>query len=205
DRVALLALERPWRAACAEDRDPRRSCLRRRTLGRAQRRAEAPSDRQGGSGPARGRPGRAQPVAEPRTRDRASRRGAPRGAEGRAQAQADEAERCRQEATPGAEAATWRDEAPAPSAGRRLARFAGVAQGDRLPPRCVDVALRLGLELRLAALAAEVVGVACIRRGRLARTAVDRHPADGIPRAPAERQRDEDAATARKTMFRKVV
>src|SRR5205823_489763 len=67
-----------------------------------------------------------------------------------------------------------------------------VAQDERLPPRCVDVALRLGLELRLAALAAEVVGVACIRRGRLARTAVDRHPADGIPRAPAERQRDED-------------
>ena len=61
--LALLALERPRRAARPEDRDPRRGGLRRRRLGdpvpRRRKRRLAPEGR---ACRPRGRPGRAQPV-----------------------------------------------------------------------------------------------------------------------------------------------
>src|SRR5205085_1604035 len=121
NRAPLLPLERARRAARAEDRDAGRGNLRRRALGRADRRPEAARDRKDRPVAAYRRPGRAEPVAKPRARDRAPRRCPSRRVESRAKTPSDETDGRGKEKTARAKTSAQRDEAPAPTAGRGLA------------------------------------------------------------------------------------
>jgi hypothetical protein len=89
------------------------------------------------------------------------------------------------------------NEALTPAAERRLVPVAGVLEPDGPPADCVDVPLGLGFELRLAALAAKVVGAALVDRGRLARLSIDPHPADGIRGAATQRQTEQPRGDGR--------
>ena len=87
--LPLLAVERAGRPARAEELDAGRGALRRRGLGRPQRRGAKARARPARARRARDRPGRALAAAKPRARDRADpRAGAPKRRPRRAQRRA---------------------------------------------------------------------------------------------------------------------